>query len=668
MNPPVYTSLPIFQNFPQPTAPSNPTNPPRSSKPSHPTHSSPQDQPSYQLNLPASPPQPQFSHPNTQTQPSTQTQNSVRPKSGTKGTNSYDDKPLSAFDKNFPPLRSNSGHKMDSYAFKATSRSSSNADLPQAPPTPPAMRSQTADDPTQRNNNRVEDLRPLKVSLDPNEDRQQKMLELQSGISASKFLANNRIDPADRFTGDEDKDEMDLDSTINRYNLVVNQPGVTNDLKKLELKHYFAGQAGKIVNLYVNIENPQEAINKTLKHLRKEFSRVHESATKMLDKVLKGKPIDKDDADGLTKLRIDLATHYQRACETNRAATFNTTETIEKIIQTRVDFLAYKWCTEKNKSHRNTSTPQFEVFLEFLYQQNQIRRDLSSILGPSTTKKKKDGYAINTTEAEEVTASVKQRDTHSSRGRGRGRGNSHASSDPSAQINATLSHPDNVHNYRDFYTNNNRTANYNSTKNNTNPANNNNGSGDNNNSSTGNNTATNNYNNYSSQPSRGSTNNTRGQYQPRGQYRGQNYRGYNAGRNHNYGANRNNQHNNNNGSRQDTAATAQTGGAEYAQDKQQHHQQPAGENLWRCPCCNSTKLHTLVNCATFVNKSQEERQRDIFRMGRCLNCLGTGHRAMDCGEDRQCKFCDNNHHTLLHYAYVSGDDDKDANETHSDEA
>ena len=164
------------------------------------------------------------------------------------------------------------------------------------------MRPQTADNPISRASNRVEDLRPLKVSLDPNEDRQQKMLELTAGISASKILANNRIDPADRFTEDEDKDEMDLDSTINRYNLVVNQPGITDDLKKLELKHYFAGQAGKIVNLYVNLENPKEAISKTLKHLRKEFSRADESATKMLDEVLKGKPIDKEDAEGLTKL------------------------------------------------------------------------------------------------------------------------------------------------------------------------------------------------------------------------------------------------------------------------------------------------------------------------------------------------------------------------------
>ena len=48
----------------------------------------------------------------------------------------------------------------------------------------------------------------------------------------------------------------------------------------------------------------------------------------MLDKVLKGKLIDKEDADRLTKLRTDLAMHYQRACETNRAATFNTAETL----------------------------------------------------------------------------------------------------------------------------------------------------------------------------------------------------------------------------------------------------------------------------------------------------------------------------------------------------
>ena len=83
-------------------------------------------------------PQPQIPQPTSQVRPSNQTQNSVRPKSAIKPTNSYhDDKPLSAFDKNFPPLRSNSGHKMDSYAFKATSRSSSNADLHHAPSTPP---------------------------------------------------------------------------------------------------------------------------------------------------------------------------------------------------------------------------------------------------------------------------------------------------------------------------------------------------------------------------------------------------------------------------------------------------------------------------------------------------------------------------------------------------
>ena len=65
-------------------------------------------------------------------------------------------------------------------------------------------------------------------------DRKKKLFELTTGISASKFLATNRIDPADRFTGDKDKDETDLDSTINRYNLVVNQPGITDNLKKLE--------------------------------------------------------------------------------------------------------------------------------------------------------------------------------------------------------------------------------------------------------------------------------------------------------------------------------------------------------------------------------------------------------------------------------------------------
>ena len=48
-----------------------------------------------------------------------------------------------------------------------------------------------------------------------------------------------------------------------------------------------------------------------------------------------------------------------------------------------------------------------------VYEQNKIRRDLNSISGPSTLKKKKDGYAINAIRVEETTAVTKQHDNPS---------------------------------------------------------------------------------------------------------------------------------------------------------------------------------------------------------------------------------------------------------------
>ena len=73
-----------------------------------------------------------------------------------------------------------------------------------------------------------------------------------------------------------------------------------------------------------------------------------------------------------------------------------------------------------------------------VYEQNKIRRDLNSISGPSTLKKKKDGYAINAIGVEETAAVTKQHDNPSFWGGSRGRGHSHASGDNNLLMNDAM--------------------------------------------------------------------------------------------------------------------------------------------------------------------------------------------------------------------------------------
>ena len=338
----------------------------------------------------------------------------------------------------------------------------------------------------------------------------------------------------------------------------------------------------------------------------------------MLDKVLKGKPIDKEDIDGLTKLRIDLMTHYQRACETHRAATFNTPETIEKIIHTRLDFLALKWCTEKNKSYRDTTKPQFEIFLDFLYEQNKILKDLKCIFGtPSSKEKKAKIYSIGAEDEDEDEYFSRLRDNpslHRKLGETE-QANINRNDDP-VQIAATEGHLQDTAN--DWTQVDNRSC-----------------SGE---------------SNYSddTQATRGFFNN----------YGGNGNREYNNHQGRDYYRSQNNNANNRsdyvtNKTFRNSNPQFVTGGATNSSpnlmgitDMDQYN--PQGDFLWHCPCCNGHKLHTLGNCDEFFYMDVEERRQATLAFGRCWNCLRQGHKAFECPEDSQCEFCSRKHHSLLH--------------------
>ena len=599
------------------------------------------------------------------------------------------------------------------------------------PSSTPTMCHRTTEVPNRADGGRTGDPR-VQVDLNPddNNSASQKLLILTAELTSGQYLSSNRFEKEERFTGNEETDKHDLESVINRFEFVTTQPGVTEKQRKMELQHYFSGEAKKILRLYDNNPDPNESVRLTIQHLRKEFGRTDDSATKMLEKILKGGDIDKNSWEEMAKVRLDLQGQYQTAKETGRDATFNTAETIDKIIQTKLSFLAFRWCTEKNRPNHNSNKPPFELFLDFLFEQNKIRRDMNSLLGYKE-KKKGENYAIDAVDFDDENESPSRGAVSNSRRGGksaairpnntavinatntgdewtmvnyRKNGNHRANNTRNNSFNAANNHngssnnnfgvtnynPGNANhrfnaanNYQGAINNNANAinnplsaanSNFDAAQNNASAFNNNSGvetntprnSNDTNNNQNNIDAQGGSWNNYRAPNFRRQNNNYRNDFYPRNGFNYNNYANRpnnNGERNNNHFNNngeRNNNHFNNNG-RNNTRlddrllSLANTGGEaknaiQPGDNKTASSNANEGETVWRCPCCCSTTLHALNDCATYINKGYEDRFQTAITLNRCLNCLTFGHTAKFCRIAPQCKLCHGPHHTLLHKA------------------
>ncbi|XP_065219764.1 uncharacterized protein LOC135845228 [Planococcus citri] len=66
-----------------------------------------------------------------------------------------------------------------------------------------------------------------------------------------------------------------------------------------------------------------------------------------------------------------------------------------------------------------------------------------------------------------------------------------------------------------------------------------------------------------------------------------------------------------------------------------------------CSCCD--KLHLLIDCNLFRDKTPKQRYEIIKSKSLCGNCFHSNHRTNECRKQPNCKKCSNRHHTLLHF-------------------
>ncbi|CAG7828422.1 unnamed protein product, partial [Allacma fusca] len=72
----------------------------------------------------------------------------------------------------------------------------------------------------------------------------------------------------------------------------------------------------------------------------------------------------------------------------------------------------------------------------------------------------------------------------------------------------------------------------------------------------------------------------------------------------------------------------------------------------RCLIC--TADHPHFKCPKLVEATEGDRRKIVDKAKLCTNCLGTGHVWKDCKSIRNCRTCNQNHHSLLHASLSKG--------------
>ena len=101
-------------------------------------------------------------------------------------------------------------------------------------------------------------------------------------------------------------------------------------------------------------------------------------------------------------------------------------------------------------------------------------------------------------------------------------------------------------------------------------------------------------------------------------------------------------------------AVVEASGPQKKPNRQQQRAQPQQQKApvqqqSTTGCFYCGEAHSIEDCWPFNQISVEERVNAMFKYRRCFKCFQGNHRAADCSEAVQCRFCDRtNHHSLLH--------------------
>ena len=207
---------------------------------------------------------------------------------------------------------------------------------------------------------------------------QEELLGVSSRRLAREMMASGRPPKEKKFSGDDRT--VDFESYMSKFERVTAGDHITDQMKFMELGHWFVGSAAEIVSMYELEPDPTVALNQAKDHLRSYFGRQYRSASMMIDDLLSGKKILEGEPKKLQQFVLTLERIYMKAVQTGRASTFNTPDLISLILRKKLEYLTKKWSTERVKAEERADElgmechvdMDFDHFLNFLKRQLRI--------------------------------------------------------------------------------------------------------------------------------------------------------------------------------------------------------------------------------------------------------------------------------------------------------
>ena len=131
-----------------------------------------------------------------------------------------------------------------------------------------------------------------------------------------------------KFSG---KPHQDFESIMATFDRVANQPGITDEMRCLELRHWLEGSPLIILTQYDKINDGSVAYQKIRSHLDRTYGRKVFTAREMLEELLSGAKL-KDPIE-IEEFILRMEKTYVDAVATHRDATFSTNDTFNEILR-----------------------------------------------------------------------------------------------------------------------------------------------------------------------------------------------------------------------------------------------------------------------------------------------------------------------------------------------
>ena len=185
-----------------------------------------------------------------------------------------------------------------------------------------------------------------------------------------------------KFSG---KPHQDFESVMATFDRVTNLPGITDEMRCLELRHWLEGSPLIILTQYDKISDGSVAYQRIRSHLDRTYGRKVFTAREMLEELLVG--VKLKDPTEIEEFILRMEKTYVDAVMTHRDATFSTNDTFNEILRKKLpSFYGDKWAHNKtkadNKYMEDRSKPYgltFSFFIDFCRGMNDTSKNRKAI-------------------------------------------------------------------------------------------------------------------------------------------------------------------------------------------------------------------------------------------------------------------------------------------------